>query len=441
MVITAHWITKDWQLRVATLDFVDLGEKHTAVVIADAFEDVLHEWGLVDRCFGVTTDNAESNTAALRILAGQGHYGREEPIVAATMHFRCLAHILNLAVQRALGVDAVKGTTKAEKERVSELSLSAEHWESLTELVEFLDPFNSVTLAAEGSMYPTVSAVVPQFNELMDQLEGAYHDVQSPPTELRKQLINAALPLLKKYYYGSSDELVVATFLDPNYKLDYFNLPFWELSNPSIAGVVGEGSRAVSSVAPEEVLALVRQRWAPYKARADLAAAARAGVSTVTVGQMTGMGGGGMRAGSGGAGGDAMAKNPIKEHIQAMRASQDSRPRDDITIYLEEPPVDVCPLAYWRERKDLPSLQAMAMDYLAIPATSAPSERVFSQSRNLITWHRHRLSAERIRACMTLKTWVKSYPGVMLGGADAAAVLEELGVEGDEEEDYGELRA
>ncbi|CAI5981654.1 unnamed protein product [Closterium sp. NIES-64] len=410
MVITAHWITKDWQLRVATLDFVDLGEKHTAVVIADAFEDVLHEWGLVDRCFGVTTDNAESNTAALRILAGQGHYGREEPIVAATMHFR-------------------------------ELSLSAEHWESLTELVEFLDPFNSVTLAAEGSMYPTVSAVVPQFNELMDQLEGAYHDVQSPPTELRKQLINAALPLLKKYYYGSSDELVVATFLDPNYKLDYFNLPFWELSNPSIAGVVGEGSRAVSSVAPEEVLALVRQRWAPYKARADLAAAARAGVSTVTVGQMTGMGGGGMRAGSGGAGGDAMAKNPIKEHIQAMRASQDSRPRDDITIYLEEPPVDVCPLAYWRERKDLPSLQAMAMDYLAIPATSAPSERVFSQSRNLITWHRHRLSAERIRACMTLKTWVKSYPGVMLGGADAAAVLEELGVEGDEEEDYGELRA
>ncbi|GJP56989.1 hypothetical protein CLOM_g16034 [Closterium sp. NIES-68] len=78
--------------------------------------------------------------------------------------------------------------------------------------------------------------------------------------------------------------------------------------------------------------------------------------------------------------------------------------------------------------RDLPALQAMARDYLAIPATSAASERMFSQGRNLITWQRHRLGAERVRACMTLKSWIATHPGERLGGL-AAQALTELGLE------------
>jgi hypothetical protein len=47
----------------------------------------------------------------------------------------------------------------------------------------------------------------------------------------------------------------------------------------------------------------------------------------------------------------------------------------------------------------------MARDYLAIPATSVPSEQCFSISKNLITNNRNRLVGKTVRMCMCLKSW------------------------------------
>ena len=49
----------------------------------------------------------------------------------------------------------------------------------------------------------------------------------------------------------------------------------------------------------------------------------------------------------------------------------------------------------------------MARDYLAIPSTSVPVERVFSGGTDLISKKRCSLSAESIQACMCLKSWWK----------------------------------
>jgi hypothetical protein len=49
----------------------------------------------------------------------------------------------------------------------------------------------------------------------------------------------------------------------------------------------------------------------------------------------------------------------------------------------------------------------MARDYLAIPSTSVPVERVFSGGADLVTKKRCRLSSESIQACMCLKSWWK----------------------------------
>ena len=49
----------------------------------------------------------------------------------------------------------------------------------------------------------------------------------------------------------------------------------------------------------------------------------------------------------------------------------------------------------------------MAQDYLVIPATSAPMERLFSESGNLITSEQNRLGSDVIRAIMCLKSWLK----------------------------------
>ena len=54
-----------------------------------------------------------------------------------------------------------------------------------------------------------------------------------------------------------------------------------------------------------------------------------------------------------------------------------------------------------------PHLAKMAKYYLAIPASSAPVERIFSGDADLITQTRCRLSANTIRYCMCLKSWWK----------------------------------
>ena len=47
----------------------------------------------------------------------------------------------------------------------------------------------------------------------------------------------------------------------------------------------------------------------------------------------------------------------------------------------------------------------MARDYHAIPATSAPSERVFSMAGNLVSKKRTRISSENVRYVLCLRSW------------------------------------
>jgi hypothetical protein len=64
-------------------------------------------------------------------------------------------------------------------------------------------------------------------------------------------------------------------------------------------------------------------------------------------------------------------------------------------------------LEWWKRHADAyPCLARIARDYLAIPATSAPAERVFSGGADLIAEKRGSLSEDTIRACMCLKSWL-----------------------------------
>jgi hAT family C-terminal dimerisation region len=60
---------------------------------------------------------------------------------------------------------------------------------------------------------------------------------------------------------------------------------------------------------------------------------------------------------------------------------------------------------YWLSKaKDYPILLQMARDYLSIPATSAPSERAFSDSGNTLTKKRCKLSPQSIRIVVCLRS-------------------------------------
>ena len=54
---------------------------------------------------------------------------------------------------------------------------------------------------------------------------------------------------------------------------------------------------------------------------------------------------------------------------------------------------------------EFPIICQMARDFLAIPATSAPSERDFSLAGNLITKKRTDISSENVRYVLCLRSW------------------------------------
>ncbi|CAI5999200.1 unnamed protein product [Closterium sp. NIES-65] len=302
MCVTVHWITSDFRLRSGILDFVQLEGSHTGSLIAQTLERILTEGGLQDVVFAVTTDNAENNNKAMRLLSGDPAEGpgawTANPLLDIARHVRCLAHIMNIAVQEALKLDDVKEALKRLRdacsyigwsvqrseafaslqrrlagrdnakvlrlisdsptrwgstykmicralelqqaltvfssrtdvsdrlrlrEQLDKIRLSDVHWDALVELKNFLQPFHSITKVAEASLYPTAAAVVPLYNQLLDNMEITYREPAVSP--LTQALITKALGKLKKYPYGTKEELAIATFLDPRYKIIFFQMP------------------------------------------------------------------------------------------------------------------------------------------------------------------------------------------------------------------------
>ena len=86
------------------------------------------------------------------------------------------------------------------------------------------------------------------------------------------------------------------------------------------------------------------------------------------------------------------------------------RSTDELDEYLRARPADgeANVLEWWKAQATIyPRPAAMARDYLAIPATGAPVERIFSGGTGLVQAKRGSLSEDSIRVCMCLKNWLK----------------------------------
>ena len=73
--------------------------------------------------------------------------------------------------------------------------------------------------------------------------------------------------------------------------------------------------------------------------------------------------------------------------------------------FLREPITDIesDPLQWWKSRASIyPNLSLKVKHYMCIPATSVPSERVFSTAGNLVTTLRQRLTHENVEMLIFL---------------------------------------
>ena len=97
--VTLHWIDKDWNMQHILLDIIPIHENHTGLALAKNFLTTLKEYGIESKILAVTSDNAANMIAfgkhLSKMLADECNNNE-------FMHFRCAAHILNLAVQAGM---------------------------------------------------------------------------------------------------------------------------------------------------------------------------------------------------------------------------------------------------------------------------------------------------------------------------------------------------
>ena len=106
----------------------------------------------------------------------------------------------------------------------------------------------------------------------------------------------------------------------------------------------------------------------------------------------------------------------LRAHHNELLASQEAQLTpsgiaDDIRIelshYLKRPnvPSDRYPLAEWSQMKAVfPNIYPVAMKNISMLATSVPSERLFSQSGQIVTKQRNRLSGKHVNQLLFLSS-------------------------------------
>ncbi|CAA7057445.1 unnamed protein product [Microthlaspi erraticum] len=113
MAITLHVIDRNWHLKKLIIGFKNICD-HKADTINTVLLECLADWG-IEKVFCITVDNANANTAALKMFRRDFSLGSDEAFVLGGkfLHMRCCAHIINLIANEGLAdlgenVDAIR---------------------------------------------------------------------------------------------------------------------------------------------------------------------------------------------------------------------------------------------------------------------------------------------------------------------------------------------
>ncbi|KAL3761407.1 hypothetical protein ACHAWU_007366 [Discostella pseudostelligera] len=322
------------------------------------------------------------------------------------------------SIERALYLQkAIKGLIATSQ--VACEVLSNEEWKVLGEIESVLKPLAFFQSVLEGKSYVSGS-LVPlavfnirrQLNDIVEDEEGTMDgvrklakalldnfDIRYTPNKDDKNLLTfswGAVVGFRKRYTTVHHYYFAAAFLDPRAKtlLKTFMTPVdWDLLKERIFDLmVNAAEKAVDdNVSPHKVTS--------DNARTVLVdTTAGSSAKAATVSQMFHV----SSVKKSVTNKDAVDPNSVRNKCAVeLSAFVD----DGVWIPLNDADGDFLnPLDWWRDNSTkYPNLALLALEYLAIPATSAPSERVFSRAGRLLTMKRALLSPDIAERMMFIK--------------------------------------
>ncbi|CDO72042.1 hypothetical protein BN946_scf184943.g77 [Trametes cinnabarina] len=295
--------------------------------------------------------------------------------------------MLDVAVQYRKAVDVFC----ADKEnKLRQYELTEQEWTIATQLRQPLRVFKDATLFFSRST-PSLASVIPAMEHMSRTLDSYIQDEEHYEHSIRAALSLAKKTLVKYYNLtDSADTYRIAMVLHPRYKTAYFKKLNW------------------TRLWIESARKLVRNEYDQVYAKLPLPAdldKKPAGQNDSADNEDS------VKHGPAGTGGckelQQDNENMFDRIPDLFQTNSRHGTNDELDIYLKAEPEDVTdPFSWWYAcRHAFPRLSRMALDYLAIPATSVDVERVFSRGRLLLPHVRNRLGSQTTRALLCVGAW------------------------------------
>ncbi|XP_022042867.1 E3 SUMO-protein ligase ZBED1-like [Acanthochromis polyacanthus] len=399
MCLTVHYINESWNLRSVCLQTSYFPEDHTGDTIGQELKDALNSWGLSEeRLTCMTTDSGTNVIKAMKDnnwpnLKCFGH----------RLHNAIVNGVKDERIDRAIGVckKAVSAFSYSWKKRRDMAEVQAElglpphqlvtesltRWGSRQKMIDrFLEqekaivrvlgadkksrhlvptwqdlevleatnkavkPLQDFTDALSGEAYVSVSYIKPVLHLFRTSLLQPQEEDVALTATIKRNIMSY---LDKKYSDPENDELLdMASLMDPRFRSTYIDPSKLDLIKKR---AVTELSALYSQNSSETSVCENQRSDSPPKKK-TLAAFFKKAVPT------------------------SLPHQTESDKIEA-----------ELNSYLLSPVVDpdTDPLEWWRQHQpNFTRLSRLARKYLAIPATSAPSERVFSVGGGIVTCHR-----------------------------------------------------
>lgn len=425
MVLTAHWIDNEWDLKHVIIAFQRFSHPHTGEQIQEKTLKIFQEFSIVTKASTITIDNDANQVAGMKILSTR----LAKDLQVNFNVIRCGAHTVALVVNAGLKklqpiidkvrafVIEIKRSPKKEEELLAfaeklqvkykklirdvktrwnstysmldsflenkliinsvlslqkdfvKLELAENEWKEIDYFCTFLKPFFEFTKVMSGSDYPTLGTLLLLLDHLSDHITTTIQKTKIPWVKVIAQEMDIKFKSISENLYNSSAYL--ALILDPRYKTQV--LPD-RIDENTIKGILVEEYKNYQDL----------ERL--YNDENDDDA------SVV---------------------GDKRKSIGLLDHmIQKKKKSNNLQSRNEVDEYLITltEPSNINPCEWWRNHKsNYPLLSKIARDYIGIPSTSVPSEQAFSKSGELINKKRNRLGDNSIEACMCLNSWIKLF--------------------------------
>jgi len=420
ITVTCHFIFNDC-LYSPVLATEEVKESHTGENIASALSNIFNEWNISNKIVTIVSDNGANIKHAIN-----NHLLK--------YHHPCVAHTLNLSVnesinqnteflrvlkicraivghfkhsnlateklkefQKQMGLPELKvkqdvstrwNSTLNMIERLIQIKnplsaaisslrrapncLTSNEWDIITDCAPILKPFESLTIELSGEKYPTLSLVIP----LVRGLQYTVRKVR-PETDAGILLQSSLLDSVSRRLGSLEKNKIVSksTLLDPKLKKTAFGLE--DNANNAQQWLVDELTSIISinNGANDNNIGNINE----------------------TPTSLTSTG----------------CSYSLWDHFDQKVTEVRSVicPNVSATLmmrqYLELPhlPREKNSLDFWKQHKMiLPELYKLQQKYLCIPATSVPSERVFSKAGLLTNDRRNRLSPKNLNYIIFLNS-------------------------------------